>query len=293
MAILKLRPPQINGQTQDINILKEITSIHETSNIFNPTISDVIYHNDHSTVYRATFVNRDVVIKFSKRSHPVEDLQKEADVYQNELYDLQGICVPRFHGFFRGGSPDADSAAGCIILDYCGEALQELRTLPRSERVKITASAGKVHKAGIILRDFAPRNILRLGDRYTLIDFHHVRKHVCNWDGNLRAGKPIPSLPEMSCMNIANLCLDMDIWEPRWPVVDIGGYEFNNRGNYPDQEIVARLLPEKFENRRANREVLLEWLAGFRTLQEDDPNPPTVDEYKKTMPTLPIPYESQ
>ncbi len=31
---------------------------------------------------------------------------------------------------------------------------------------------GKVHMTGLILREFASHNTLRLGDRYTLIDFH-------------------------------------------------------------------------------------------------------------------------
>ncbi len=175
-------------------------------------------------------------------------------------------------------------------------------------------SVGKVHRTGLILRNFAPSNVLRLGDsdRYTLIDFHNVRRHVCYWDGNLRAGQTIPTLWDMCCMNISHLCLEMKIWEPRksvtmnvlwivfnffvdsgWPVIDIKGYEYNNLGNYPSQEIVIQLLPEKFTNRARNRKALLPLLAVFRTIQENEPNPPSIDEYKKTMPTLPIPYEAQ
>ncbi len=74
-------------------------------------------------------------------------------------------------------------------------------------------SAGKVHMTGLILRDFAPRNVLRLGDRYTLIDFHRVRGHDCSWDGDLRIGQPVPSTWDMQCKNIYNICFDMRIWE--------------------------------------------------------------------------------
>jgi len=243
----------------------------------------VIHHNDHSTVYRARLGILDIVVKFARRSRPVEDLEKETDVYQNELHDLQGDCVPRFRGFFKSEDRKADSIAGCIVLDYCGEELQELMTLPYPERVKVMESAGKVHMTGLILRDFAPRNVLRLGDRYTLIDFHRVRGHDCSWDGDLRIGQPVPSTWDMQCKNIHNVCFDMRIWE--W------GCTYSHTGIYPDQETVTKLLPEKYTYMERNREVLLPWLAAFKTLQEDDPNPPSIDEYKKSMPTLPIPYE--
>ncbi len=83
-----------------------------------------------------------------------------------------------------------------------------------------------------------------------------------------------------------NLFVDLDL-----PTIVVGGCTYSHTGIYPDQETVTKLLPEKYTYMERNREVLLPWLAAFKTLQEDDPNPPSIDEYKKSMPTLPIPYE--
>ncbi len=135
MATLELRLPQTDGQdpSQNIYDFKEET-IYNASDVLRPEILSVIHHNDHSTVYRAKLGILDIVVKFARRSRPVEDLEKETDVYQNELHDLQGDCVPRFRGFFKSEDRKADSIAGCIVLDYCGEELQELMTLPYPER---------------------------------------------------------------------------------------------------------------------------------------------------------------
>ncbi len=62
--------------------------------------------------YRAKLGKLDIVIKFARCSSPVEDLEKETNAYQNELLDLQGDCVPRFHGFFRSEDRKADTITG-------------------------------------------------------------------------------------------------------------------------------------------------------------------------------------
>jgi len=84
--------------------------------------------------------------------------------------------------------------------------------------------------------------------------------------------------------------INMSIFDLVWYIIDIEGYR--NDGDYPDQETVDQLLPERFENKEANRKVLLQWLAEFKTLQ-DTPNPPSIDNYKKSMPVLPIPCEEE
>ncbi len=136
MATLELRPPQSEKTDlpQDAYNFIEETSIFDTSDVLKPKISSVIHHTNHSTVYRAKLGKIDVVIKFARCSRPIEDLEKESNAYQNELLDLQDDCVPHFRVFFRSKDRKADSIAGCIVLDYCGEKLQELLTLPLCEK---------------------------------------------------------------------------------------------------------------------------------------------------------------
>src|SRR5437868_3429072 len=55
----------------------------------------------NSKVFRGTWKSptnnlSDVVIKFS----PLEDLSHEAEIYENELRELQGTVVPIFYGLF-------------------------------------------------------------------------------------------------------------------------------------------------------------------------------------------------
>lgn len=54
------------------------------------------------------------------------DMKHEAELYQTNLRDMQGHCIPRFYGLYRGSMPSRDTIsddATCLILEDCGECI--------------------------------------------------------------------------------------------------------------------------------------------------------------------------
>ena len=69
---------------------------------------------------------RDVVCKVAYGQRQIEVLQKEAELYNTKLRDLQGTVVPLMHGCYVDDTDDGPT--GVLVLQYCGVPLTyELR----------------------------------------------------------------------------------------------------------------------------------------------------------------------
>ncbi|EPQ60045.1 hypothetical protein GLOTRDRAFT_123803 [Gloeophyllum trabeum ATCC 11539] len=80
-----------------------------------------ISHNFHTTVYggQTQGPRTLLVLKFAHSAKALEDLQREADLYQNQLSRLQGTVIPMFYGLFEVVY-DAIHI-GCLILEDGGD----------------------------------------------------------------------------------------------------------------------------------------------------------------------------
>lgn len=75
-----------------------------------------------------------VALKFALRDDFIDDLKKEAVVYNNLLVQLQGTVVPKYYGFYTGLDEDGQPVA-CLMLEHYGECLQrQFEDLPLDTR---------------------------------------------------------------------------------------------------------------------------------------------------------------
>lgn len=58
-----------------------------------------------------------IIIKTGRGEGEMPQLNREAELYDNELRYLQGTVVPKTFGFFRGKVDGVDLA--CLLLEYC------------------------------------------------------------------------------------------------------------------------------------------------------------------------------
>lgn len=104
------------------------SSVSSTDLTFKRT---ALLRNGHSRVYRGIlsgYGSEDIraVCKLVVGTTKTVDMKHEAEIYETKLRDLQGHCIPRFYGLYRGSMPSDDAVlddATCLILEDCGERL--------------------------------------------------------------------------------------------------------------------------------------------------------------------------
>ncbi|KAF9010255.1 hypothetical protein BDQ17DRAFT_1226862, partial [Cyathus striatus] len=111
-----------------------------------------------------------VALKFAMRDDLIADLVEEADAYTGALKPVQGSAVPRCYGLYVGEGDEGQTIA-CLMLEYWGESLRQ--------RMQILNRVGEIHKQGLVLGDFAERNILEKNGDIRIIDFDMTTPHKC------------------------------------------------------------------------------------------------------------------
>ena len=68
-----------------------------------------------------------VVLKFATGSaESVQDLKAELSIYNNQLKELQGRCIPHCYGLFEGPSrSEGDRPFHCLVLEYAGKPVRQ------------------------------------------------------------------------------------------------------------------------------------------------------------------------
>jgi len=93
-------------------------------------------------------------------------------------------------------------------------------------RAKILNKVVQVHKAGYQLRDFAERNVLKMGDDYRLIDLEHTGKHKCcsaDYDfSQAEDEEPLGLCRELGITSAD----DMDFWREGMPSLALTTHAF-------------------------------------------------------------------
>lgn len=89
-------------------------------------------HDGNSMVYRGILSgwgpgDLRVVCKLLTNERGIKRARREATMYQTKLLDLQGHCVPRFHGLWTGIV--RSHPAACLVLEDRGETVGDFHNI--------------------------------------------------------------------------------------------------------------------------------------------------------------------
>ncbi|KAJ3547336.1 hypothetical protein NM688_g5415 [Phlebia brevispora] len=202
------------------------TSLHFTS--------DTLLHRGNSEVYRGQLKGegdemvQDVVCKLVERDG-VLSLKSEADLYETTLKPLQGTDVPEFIGFFYGISPLSERPTACMLLQYCGNDLQEDFTEhPIELRVKAMNALLRLHQFGVYHDDWSPHNVVADEEgSVRVVDFNEASMHTCEFKSRIRLYELAPPDAGFPCPEIHEAALGMEIYTPS--VIGFMGFGFDVR----------------------------------------------------------------
>ncbi|KAJ7856708.1 hypothetical protein B0H14DRAFT_2156887, partial [Mycena olivaceomarginata] len=118
-----------------------------------------------------------IALKLVRGKEALEEMEREASFYQNQLKDLQGTVVPKCYGFYTakvGGTP-----IGCLLLEYCsGPPVDIVRR--QEVRYKSMQAAYALHRAGVLHGDLVDgRHFVSMGHDIRIIDFAVAVPHKC------------------------------------------------------------------------------------------------------------------
>ncbi|KAF8218273.1 hypothetical protein K438DRAFT_1747467 [Mycena galopus ATCC 62051] len=121
-----------------------------------------------------------VALKIARGYEEVEEMEREAGFYENQLKDLQGTVVPKCYGFYTA-KIRGTQALGCLLLEYCSGAPVELLRVRKDEvNWKTMQAAYAVHEAGVLHGDLLDgRHFIPMGLDVRIIDFSVSVAHHC------------------------------------------------------------------------------------------------------------------
>ncbi|KAH8111277.1 hypothetical protein DFH11DRAFT_1745748 [Phellopilus nigrolimitatus] len=235
-------------------------------------VNEMIFTHAHSTVYRASISGPgNIVLKLCFEEEHLDDLKKEAENYQTVLQGLRGSVVPEFYGFYMG--QDADNRPiGCIVLEDCGESVEDMFcTLEIKDKMGILDKLGKMHMQNLHPVDFAERNVVHRDGQYRLIDFHGLKDHRCEFDGNWHEQDSRPI--KFPCRVLHEIGIEeFVLWKHKslTPLVTVAGYSVYEIEDYPSQDMIDKLTPEGFYSIPTNQKWLCEWLRKAKVIMDED-----------------------
>ncbi|KAL4259586.1 hypothetical protein AB1N83_009474 [Pleurotus pulmonarius] len=154
-----------------------------------------VSHKD-TTVYRGMLTLPDseepvaVVVKtdfFAETMRP-RDFEREADMYENHLWDLQDKAIPRCYGLFQ--SKEDGKISSFLVLRDCGNPIVEPRNLTKSFKSKVINAVYCIHFLGFTHGDISYDNIIIDKDgRPFIIDLQSAKPHVCGVKERLLIGE--------------------------------------------------------------------------------------------------------
>ncbi|KAJ7139074.1 hypothetical protein C8R44DRAFT_727185 [Mycena epipterygia] len=118
-----------------------------------------------------------IALKISRGQEEVEDMEREAGFYEQQLKGLQSTVVPKCYGFYTtkvNGTP-----LGCLLLEYCSGPPVDRERVPDLNRKAIRA-AYALHAAGVLHGDLLDgHHFVHMGRDLRIIDFSVAVSHKC------------------------------------------------------------------------------------------------------------------
>ncbi|RDB26996.1 hypothetical protein Hypma_005078 [Hypsizygus marmoreus] len=198
----------------------------------------------NTNVYQALLNNTvNVVLKLGVTPTSRARVEREADNYETHLKGFWSTIVPTYYGLYKGhgprpGKPGNDIS--CLMLEYAGERLEDLESLPLEERRTILTMLAKLHFAKVHPRNFDGHNIVQRNGVYRLIHFHNINVHDCKFDGDLQWNARHSA--RLRCVPLQIAGQNMGIWDPE-PSPEITlGVDTLAAFQYPSQQFIDAVV---------------------------------------------------
>ncbi|KAJ7148664.1 hypothetical protein C8R43DRAFT_1194106 [Mycena crocata] len=119
-----------------------------------------------------------IALKVARGKEEVEEMEREAGFYEQQLKGLQGTVVPKCYGFYTtkvGGTP-----LGCLLMEYCSGPPVDRVDRDRVDDLnrKALRAAYALHSAGVLHGDLA-HHIVPMGRDVRIVDFAVSVSHQC------------------------------------------------------------------------------------------------------------------
>ncbi|GJE91877.1 hypothetical protein PsYK624_080280 [Phanerochaete sordida] len=238
------------------------------------------YYSHRSAVFRGEIradkpdaQPEEVVCKY--REEDVFELEREANFYQNNLRELQGVVVPHFHGLYKGSRVDDDDeerTVVCLILEYFpADRSVPYWKRPLETKEDVAYSMLELHFAGLNHNNFDDDHIL-VSERgeVRIIDFDQATAHTCNAKDDINVWGSEQSEVKFGCIEMCEVIKLLELWTPVF--VPLQGTEFWVF-SYPTPDLlveryVSRMGTQRdpaFEERlrQEAKEVLDEYYAKY------------------------------
>ena len=176
--------------------IDQITEDEFQSNALDPlddqieiSLAECIGHGASGQVFIGLIDNEKYAVKIASSTNGKQMLQQEAEMYEI-LSDLQGKCIPKFHGFF--GSEHFKA----LVMAYMGQSVENISDLSIHQRCVVSSVLSfcliipwhshqlleelcLIHEHGVRHADIRALNIVLQNGSAHFIDFSHGRKHEC------------------------------------------------------------------------------------------------------------------
>ncbi|KAJ6460946.1 hypothetical protein C8R45DRAFT_1080980 [Mycena sanguinolenta] len=119
-----------------------------------------------------------IVLKMAHGKEEVEEMEREAGFYNDQLKHLQGTVVPSCFGFYTTkvhGKP-----VSCLLLEYCSGPPLEGKRGVQEFKWKSMQAAYALHKAGVLHGDLDDwHHFVPMGLDVRIVDFSVSVAHHC------------------------------------------------------------------------------------------------------------------
>ncbi|GJE91883.1 hypothetical protein PsYK624_080340 [Phanerochaete sordida] len=196
-------------------------------------------------------VEREVVCKY--RDGDISTIEHEASLYDDQLRDLQGVCVPHFYGLFKGTRYDREGKkldVACIILEYFEEHRKwDLWKGPIQTRGEIAVAMLKIHFSGLRHCAFRDEHVLVSADgQVRIVDFARACEHDCDASPKITVWEWEPSRSSYGCNEMYDVMRLLGLWTPGFfPFMGTYVHIFS----FPYHEDLAKWYLEKLSSSRA------------------------------------------
>ncbi|KAJ6535938.1 hypothetical protein DFH09DRAFT_1402171 [Mycena vulgaris] len=115
-----------------------------------------------------------VALKIARGKEAVDDMEREAGFYEQQLKGLQGTVVPKCYGFYA--TKVNGTSLGCLLLEYCSGPPERIPDLNR----KVLRASYALHAAGVLHGDLLDgHHFIPMGRDLRIIDFSVAVPHQC------------------------------------------------------------------------------------------------------------------
>ncbi|CDO77736.1 hypothetical protein BN946_scf184969.g88 [Trametes cinnabarina] len=205
-----------------------------------------------------------VVCKVAHGRRQIARLKEEADIYNEDLRDLQGAIVPLVIGCYVGKTGEGWHV-GVLILEDCGNRLEwNLPSYSQSLRKQAVLSLLAIHRKGVVHGDFKGRNIVakKRDDgqiEIRIIDFDRSYKAVCPFQGDeselTESYAQPPERRDFPCDELYDACWDASIWFDRRIMLSTGHSWLVETLQHPEIAVDSIMLPPGMTREDAIREI--------------------------------------